>query len=448
MKKKTYAKLSIAIGLLAAFGITGCAPVTVSSTPPGANVYTKNKNKLIGTTPVKVNLVVRDKELVVRKDGYFSKSVVLSTIDPVSTTVELRRRERVLLVTEPAGADLYVDGVGRVGKTPYKIDYTQPYRTFQVKVPGYASRSVTIPEDPESNVVIKLDREETVTLVTRPKNAVIFDEDGNNLGTTPLAVAAGVPHAYAIRKDGYYAQDITVDSETENPVVVELKREPVVTVYSEPAGACIVYKGVELGQTPFRQLVKEDMDIVIRSDRYYDKQITLTPDAPKTVNVSLEPMPYVTIESQPAGATLYLSGGVELVGVTPIEVLIEKDTAFEMHKNGYDIKQFLLSPDSRSDVTVPLVESLAASEKTVHIDSEPTGAEVYRPGGAELIGKTPFEQRVRGERTFELHLDGYETKIVTVATDSADSVVFALAKDESARNVTVSDPLLNTPSSF
>jgi len=84
----------------------------------------------------------------------------------------------------------------------------------------------------------------------------------------------------------------------------------------------------------------------------------------------------------------------------------------------------------------------------VTIESEPSGAKVYRPGGAEFIGTTPLKQQVRGERTFELQLEGYKTKIITVAPDSADSIVFALARDESARNVTVSDPLLNTPSSF
>jgi hypothetical protein len=305
-----------------------------------------------------------------------------------------------------------------------------------------------VPEDPENHVTIRLDREETVMVVTRPKNAEIFDADGNHLGSSPLAVPAGEPRAYAIRKDGYYSTDVAVDPQTESPVVIELEREPIITVYSEPEGATIVYKGVELGKTPFRHLVKEELELIVRADRFYDKKITLTGESPKVVDVSLEPMPYVTIQSRPEGATLFLSGGVELVGTTPVEVLIEKDTAFEMHKDGYDIRQFLLSPDSHAEVTVPLVQSLAATEKTILIDSEPSGADVYRPGGAELVGKTPFEQRVRGERTFELHLSGYETKIVTVATDSADSVVFALAKDESARNVTVSDPLLNTPSSF
>jgi len=448
MKLNRIATWSSVIFLASAFVLTGCAPVTVSSIPPNAAVYAKHKDKLLGTTPITINMVALDKELVLRKEGYFSKTVVLSSIDPVNTTVKLKRRNYVLIITEPVGAELHVEGVGRIGVTPYKMNYDQPYRTFRVKAAGYGTQTFTMPEDPENHVVINLAREELVQLVTKPKNAEVFDLNANHLGSTPLSIPGGEERTYEIRKDGYYPLQVTVNKDTENPFIVELEREPVVLVQSEPSGALIEYRGVLLGKTPFRHLVKEEMDIVIKADRYYDKEISLSPDSPRVVDIELAPKPFVLISSDPEGATLYRSGGVEVVGTTPVEVLIEKDTAFELQMDGYDTKPFLLSPDSTSSVTVPLAESIAALEKTILIDSTPSGAEVYRPGGAELIGTTPFEQRVRGERSFELHLEGYTTKIVTVATDSADSIVFALARDESARNVTVSDPLLNTPSSF
>jgi len=49
---------------------------------------------------------------------------------------------------------------------------------------------------------------------------------------------------------------------------------------------------------------------------------------------------------------------------------------------------------------------------------------------------------------FENTDQGFTIKTIPGTPDSADNVVFALAKDESAGNVTISDPLLNTPSSF
>jgi hypothetical protein len=448
MNRNTALKLGIAAGLVAALAISGCAPVTMSSTPSGARVYKKSSDKLIGTTPIKVNLVANAKEVVLRKNGFFSKTVVLSPIDPANINVVLDQRDKVLLLSQPQGAELFVDGVGRVGRTPYRIDYKKPYRTFRVEAPGYASRLFTIPEDPEGDVIIDLEREEGVMVVSKPKNADVFTKEGKRLGTTPLAVPATEKKFLELRKDGYYTKEFSLDAETASPLVVEMDREPIIIVYSEPDGAVVVHRGVTLGQTPYRHLVEKDMDLEISVDRHYTKHITIAPDSPRQVSVVLEPKPYVTIKSKPSNAELYRSGGVELLGTTPVEVLVEKDTAFEMHMAGFDIKPFMLSPESSREVAVPLKQSVRSPEKTVLIDSKPSGAMVYRPGGAEFIGKTPLEQLVRGERTFELQLDGFKTKIVTVAPDSADNVVFALAKDESARNVTVSDPLLNTPSSF
>ena len=449
MNKKLLMNLLATGGLLAGFCISGCAPVTVSSTPEGANVYYKNSDKMIGHTPTKVSVYASDQEIVVRKEGYFSKTVLISSVGPEKISVQLKQRKRVLLLSKPSGAELFIDGKDEpVGKTPHRIDYDKPYRTFEIRSSGYVSQSYTIPEDPEGNLTLELVRAPTVMVVSKPKNVGVYDSNGKKLGMTPLAVPAVTASLIELRKDGYYNTEATIGPETASPFVVELGREPIIIVYSEPEGATVMHRGVLLGKTPYRRLVKEDMDLVISSDRHYSQEITIATDSPRNVSVVLAPKPYIMVQSNPPNAELYRSGGVEFLGTTPIEVLVEKDAAFEVHKEGFDIKPFMLSADSSHEVTVPMVQSLGSLEKTVLIDSTPSGAAVYRPGGAELIGETPLEQRVRSERTFELQLAGFKTKIVTVAPDSANRVIFALAKDESARNVTTSDPLLNTPSSF
>jgi hypothetical protein len=449
MKKQVLLNMIAAAGLGVAAALSGCAPVTVSSTPADANVYYKNSNKLIGPAPVTVTLVANEKQVVVRKDGYFSKTVKLSPIDPENINVELRRRDKVLLLSRPNGAELFITGRDeKIGRTPYLLDYDKPHRTFSVRSPGYITKTMTIPEDPEGHVVVELTKLQALVVVSKPKNVEVYDQNGQKLGVTPLTVPVLKDGMIELRKEGYHALKVPISPETVSPHMVELQRQPIIIVSSDPENALVVHRGVTLGKTPYRHLVNADMELEIMADRHYTRQITIAPDSPRQVRVKLDPKPYITVNSSPAGAKLYRSGGVEFIGETPVQILVEKDTSLEMHKPGYDIKPFMLSSDSSREVTVPLVQSLAALEKTVLIDSTPSGALVYRPGGAELIGQTPLKQRVRSERTLELQLSGFKTKIVTIAPDSADSIVFALAKDESAGNVTISDPLLNTPSSF
>jgi hypothetical protein len=449
VKKTNVLKCSIAVALVAVFMVSGCAPITVSSTPSNAKVYMKDSDRLIGTTPVTVNLFANSKELVVRKSGFLSKSLVLSPIDPEMVNVELQRRGKVFLLSQPSGAKLFVAGKREpVGKTPYLIDYGKPYRTFEVRAPGYIVTQYTIADDPEGNMLVELERESSVIVMSNPKNVEVYNHNGTRIGVTPCTVPAGEGATFKLRKEGYYSQEVVIDSETESPLTVKLEREPIIIVYSDPEDAVVTYRGVMVGKTPFRRLVEEDMELEISAERHYTKQVTIAPDSPRRVEVKLDPKPYITVNSSPSRARLYRSGGVELIGSTPIEVLVEKDTAYEMHLPGHAIRPFVLSPESSRTVTVPLMPATAGVAKTVLIDSRPSGALVYRPGGAELIGTTPLEQHLSDERSFELHLDGFKPKVVTVAPDSADNVVFALARDESARNVTISDPLLNTPSSF
>lgn len=449
MKKNVLLRMVATLGLSAVFSLTGCAPVTVSSVPEDARVYYKKNNKRIGTTPARVNLYANSKEVVVRKDGYFSKTVLLSTIDPKNVEVELTPRTKVLLLSQPSGAELYVKGVGeKVGKTPYRINYEKPYREFEVRSFGYETQTITLPEDPEGNMVVELVREPSLILTSNPTGADVVDKDGQKLGKTPMAIPAVEELTLALSRVGYYPQEIKVGPESESPFVVELEREPIIIVYSDPEDAIVTHRGVVLGKTPYRRLVKKEMNLEIAVDRHYIRKITVAPDSPREIKVQLEPKSYITVKSSPTHAKLYRSGGVELIGETPVEILVERDTALEMHMPGYAIKPFMLSSDSSNEVTVPLVQSSEALEKTVLIDSNPSGAKVYRPGGAELIGTTPLKQSVRFERTFELQHEGYKTKIITIAPDSSDNIVFALAEDGSAGNVAMSDPLLNTPSSF
>lgn len=451
MNKNALARLFVFSGLAIGFLMAGCAPVTVTSLPQGANVYLKGSDRLVGQAPVTVNLFAADKDVIVRKHGYFSKTVHLSPLDPESVLVVLEPRENVLLLSNPERAEVFVKGEKTaLGFTPYEIDYGKPYRTFELRAGGYESETVTVPEEPEDNITVELERKPYITIESRPKRVNIFNAEGAPLGMTPVKVTVLEEMELEARKDGYYSKKFNVDSASEGDFIVELEREPVILIYSEPEDAIVYQRGVVVGRTPYRKLVEKETEFELKLDRHYPKTIYVDSDSPRQIQVKLEEKPYIIVDSEPSGADLYRAGGVELIGATPAELLIEEVTALELQLRDYDTKTFSLSPNSQRNVTVPLQKATGkgSAVATVVVDSFPSGAQVYRPGGAERLGVTPLEQRIGAEKTLELQLEGYKNKIVTIAPDSPERVVFELDKDGAAGDVIIRDPLLNTPASF
>ncbi|MCU0858166.1 MAG: PEGA domain-containing protein, partial [Pontiellaceae bacterium] len=88
-----------------------------------------------------------------------------------------------------------------------------------------------------------------------------------------------------------------------------------------------------------------------RAPRYYSQKIDVTPESAKQVRIDLKAMPYVMIKSQPSGAQVFIKG--TLVGVTPIEQLIEKETQIELKNDGYISKtEVLTGKDKAVDISL------------------------------------------------------------------------------------------------
>jgi len=448
MSTKLFVKVVAVAVLTATFISVGCAPVTISSTPTGAEVYDKGTGELVGETPAKVNILYSDKEVLLKKPGYFAKTVNVKSNSPKKVSVTMNTMDRLLLTSNPSGAGVFVPGQDSpVGRTPFELSQTGV--SYEVRLAGYHNQVVNVPSDPESNIRAELQRKPTVTLSSKPSKAMV-SQSGQFLGETPIKVDAEGTVYLEISKAGYNVKKITLGPQSAAQSTVVLEREPSVIIYSKPENAIVSLNGRVIGETPFSYLTAEQTTFSVKADQYYPKTITVSPSSPSRIDAVLKPMPFVKIDSAPTGAKLYRLGGVEQVGTTPMSVLIANDTMLELRKQGYEVKTFALSPASKKNVKVTLEKSVKAKAKTVTVNSKPSGAKIFRPGGAELLGKTPLKQKVAAEKTLELQLNGYKTKIVTVAPESSDSITFKLEKEEKQGpgDIVIGDPLLNTPTSF
>jgi len=101
----------IGFAVLAAFiFVTGCAPVTISSVPAGAEIYDKGTGEFVGETPATINIFHSDREFLLKKPGYFAKSVKVKPVSPKKVEVTLKAANQLLLISRPAGAKVYIPG--------------------------------------------------------------------------------------------------------------------------------------------------------------------------------------------------------------------------------------------------------------------------------------------------------------------------------------------------
>jgi len=330
----------------------------------------------------------------------------------------------VTIRTLPEKAEVYNQGDTRLGRTPFHVSIITSDKQYVVRRDGYLEQTITVGPESPRYVDVRLPRLNPTTLHSQPPGAAVYTTSGSHfLGNTPYAADVSErDRVYTLKLDGFYNKDIQVSLESPSELVSQMDPKPVTIMLSSTPTGAIVYEAGDrkpMGKTPLPTLVKNQTMYELKADNYYPATVVLSTQSDINTKVSLEPMPYVTIESSPTGAELYLQGGYgKSLGTTPLPRLIDTTTAFELRKKGYDPTPFTLSSDAPSPVKVMLVKT-----PYITINSDPAGAKLYRKGGIELLGTTPVTEIVREPTEFELKLGGYAPKSFTVSgTDSEITV--------------------------
>lgn len=342
--------------------VCGCAPVSIHSAPPGAAVYKADSDKQVGTTPYNTSVFVSDKNYTVRKERFFEEPVKLDFESPRHINVNLRPMP-VLVYSKP-DAQVYAAGSATaIGKTPMKLPAYATNCTYILKSEGYYDQEVTVGPESQDTLVVELNRRPLVTIASAPSGVDVY-ENGKRVGATPLQQEVQGLRVFELRKEGYFTRGIVLTGAPPYEVSAELKPFPVITVTATPANAKVYQAGSKTGAAvPFKLAVGKQIVLEVRADRYYPQSVTLQPKATETINVALKAMPYVTINSQPAGAELFING--KSIGAAPVEQLIEKDTVVELRKEGFVTKTATLTgADKQVTVTLEAVPPPAAPEET------------------------------------------------------------------------------------
>ena len=360
--------------------ICSCAPTTINTIPPGAAVYSADGQTQLGITPFKTSIFVSEKDFIIRKDRYFEEPV---KVDYDSAhIIDLKLRETPVLVYSKPDAAIYPAGSETsIGNTPMKVKVSDKTTTYTLKAKDYYDKEITVGIDSADPLVVELARRPFVTISASPDGVEVYEND-KLVGPAPVREEILTPRTFELRKANYFTQRGTITGAPPYEVRAVLRPFPVITVAATPSGAQISRAGNVIGKDSVKLPVGEKIVLDVSADRYYTENVNLTPESPAQISVALKAMPYVMINSQPAGAKVLINGAV--VGMTPVEQLIEKDTAIELRKEGFINKTVTLTgADKQVAVTLEAVPAPVTNE--VPAVSPPVEKEVAAKGISPLV---------------------------------------------------------------
>ena len=156
----------------------------------------------------------------------------------------------LIVVSEPAGAAVVVDGKATGDRTPAALGGLKPgEHTVRLSHPSFNELERVVRLDDGGRQLVEvhlLPRSRTVELATVPAGAIVFVDDELVAGKTPLSfsLSEGEYHAVRIEKPGYETVTRKLKPDDTNalePIVLEQEAEPRGTVYVDAAGPAAVW---------------------------------------------------------------------------------------------------------------------------------------------------------------------------------------------------------------
>ena len=339
------------------------ADFTIHSVPEGAAVYKAGGDQLLGTTPYNGHIFHFDHNYEVRLEGFFDEKLLIDYNTSEDVYVKLRALP-VLVYTKP-GADLYAAGAEEpFGKTPFEVDVYHEDRTYTLKSKDYYDQEITIGLSTKNPMVLELERRPIITLTVA--DGVEIYENDELFATTTMTEEILTNRTFELRKKGFYSKTIELTSTSPYEMDVELVPLPVITIKTTPADAAIYLVGKKeaLGKGDLTLTIEQATRFEVKADRYYSETFTAEPKSQ---------LAEVTITSDPAGAEVYLDG--KLLGTTPLEQLIEKETTYELRQEGYLPQSITLNGKDAQPVIameiMPVVEEVEVVAAPVVVEEEP-----------------------------------------------------------------------------
>ena len=195
--------------------------VTLTTIPAGVDIYENERH--LGTSTLREEINT-PRQFELRKEGYYSKTLNLTSASPAEMSVELTPLPIITIETEPEGAAVYLLGSDTsLGDAPLTLTIEKS-TAFEVRMDRYYPQTFTVKATTQTNSVT-LSAMPYVTIGSDPAGAQVI-LNGTPIGTTPVEQLIEKPATAELRLDGYQIQTVTLSGSDLSPVIT-LKKEAV-----------------------------------------------------------------------------------------------------------------------------------------------------------------------------------------------------------------------------
>jgi hypothetical protein len=287
----------------------------------------------------------------VEKQGYFDVQQTFVVGDAQSMTVNLGMRKkpgRLLVQVDPAVEAIVTVNEGQVGKAPFgPVELEPGEHSIRVESERFLPFSGTVDMpglDLLENYSVQLvPRWAEVRVESDPAGAKIFSGE-DEVGVTPATIQLlEGSHEVAVSKDGYSPWDGTVvaapNVAQQLPLISLQPADARLIVNSIPRGANVTVNGRYRGQSPITLSLSPDVDYDIGLSKagygVTRRNIRLESNASESITVDLSArLGTVTVDVQPADATVYVDGRARGQGKTTVR-LSSAPHSVEVRRQGY-----------------------------------------------------------------------------------------------------------------
>ncbi|NOU36949.1 MAG: PEGA domain-containing protein [Kiritimatiellaceae bacterium] len=202
--------------------------VTLSAEPAGVEVY--ENNKLVGTTPLRVEILT-SRTFELRKTGFFTQAGTLTGAPPYEVSVKLRPFPMITVTATPADAQIYRAGA-LLGKTTATLAVGEPV-ALEVRADRFYAQNVTLTPDSSAQVNVALKAMPYVTIKSEPSGADVLI-NGKSVGATPVEQLIEKETVIELRKAGFVTKTATLTG-ADKQVSVTLEAVPAPVEQPQPA---------------------------------------------------------------------------------------------------------------------------------------------------------------------------------------------------------------------